>query len=286
MTEPLFRLDQFTTLVDGLDHPEGVAWGADGNWYAGGEAGQLYRIASDGSFSQVATTGGFVLGLALDAAHNIYACDLFQNKVFRVSAAGAVSVYSAGSAERAFSAPNYPVFTEGGDLYVSSSGGFDEKNGCVFMIRPNGETIVASEALDHFPNGMALSADGRELYVILSNMPGIVKAAIRADGTLGEPQLVVELPGAVPDGLAFDVEGNLYIACYAPNKILRYNAAGVLELAAEDWQSVVLSAPTNIAFGGADMRYAIFGSLGRWHLSMLEMPVAGARLRYPDLAKL
>ncbi|MCY4070385.1 MAG: SMP-30/gluconolactonase/LRE family protein [Chloroflexi bacterium] len=283
MPEPLFSLDQFSTLVDGLDHPEGVAWGADGNWYAGGEAGQIYRIASDGGFTQVASTGGFVLGLALDGNHNIYACDLSQNKVFKVSAAGDVSVYSEGSADREFVAPNYPVFTDSGDLYVSSSGGFDEKNGCVFVIRRDGETIIASEAIDHFPNGMALSLDGRELYIILSNMPGIVKAAIRSDGTLGEPQLVAEMPGTVPDGLAFDAEGNLYIACYAPNKVFRFTAAGVLELAAEDWQSVVLSAPTNIAFGGADMRYAIFGSLGRWHLSMIEMPVAGARLRYPDL---
>ncbi|MCY4540659.1 MAG: SMP-30/gluconolactonase/LRE family protein [Chloroflexi bacterium] len=283
MSEPAFSLGQFTILVDGLDHPEGVAWGADGNWYAGGEAGQIYRIASDGGFTQVASTGGFVLGLALDAHHNIYACDLFQNKVFKVSGAGDVSVYSEGSADRKFVAPNYPVFTDNGDLYVSSSGGFDEKNGCVFMIRPDGETIVASEAIDHFPNGMALSGDGRELYIILSNMPGIVKAAIRSDGTLGEPQLVVELPGTVPDGLAIDAEGNLYIACYAPNKVLRFTAAGVLELAAEDWQSVVLSAPTNIAFGGPDMKYAVFGSLGRWHLSMIEMPVPGARLRYPDL---
>ncbi len=283
MSEPLFSLGQFTILVDGLDHPEGVAWGADGNWYAGGEAGQIYRITSDGSFTQVASTGGFVLGLALDGNHNIYACDLFQNKVFKASAAGDVSVYSEGSADREFVAPNYPVFTDNGDLYVSSSGGFDEKNGCVFLIRSHGETIVASEAIDHFPNGMALSADGRELYIILSNMPGIVKAAIRSDGTLGEPQLVVEMPGTVPDGLAFDAEGNLYIACYAPNKVFRFTAAGVLELAAEDWQSVVLSAPTNIAFGGPDMKCAIFGSLGRWHLSMIEMPVAGARLRYPDL---
>lgn len=283
MSEPVFSLDQFTILVDGLDHPEGVAWGADGNWYAGGEAGQVYRIAADGGFTQVASTGGFVLGLALDANHNIYACDLFQNKVFKVSAAGEVSVYSEGSADRSFVAPNYPVFADNGDLYVSSSGGFDEKNGCVFLIRSDGETIVASEAIDHFPNGMALSADGRELYIILSNMPGIVKAAIRADGTLGEPQLLVEMPGTVPDGLAFDAQGNLYIACYAPNKVFRFTAAGVLELAAEDWQSVVLSAPTNIAFGGPDMKHAIFGSLGRWHLSMLEMPVAGARLRYPDL---
>ncbi|MDE2819150.1 MAG: SMP-30/gluconolactonase/LRE family protein [Chloroflexota bacterium] len=283
MAEPLFSLGQFTTLVDGLDHPEGVAWGADGNWYAGGEAGQIYRIAGDGSFAQVASTGGFVLGLALDARHNIYACDLFQNKVFKISAAGDVSVYSEGGAERNYVAPNYPVFADNGDLYVSSSGGYDEKNGCVFMVRPDGETIVASEAIDHFPNGMALSLDGRELYIILSNMPGIVKAAIRPDGMLGEPQLVVELPGTVPDGLAFDAEGNLYIACYAPNKVFRLSAAGALELAAEDWQSVVLSAPTNIAFGGPDLNYAIFGSLGRWHLSMIEMPVPGARLRYPDL---
>lgn len=284
MTDTVFDLDQFTTLVDGLDHPEGVAWGADGNWYAGGEAGQVYRISADGAYSQIASTGGFVLGLALDGEHSIYACDLFQNKVFKVSAAGEVAVYSAGSADRNFVAPNYPVFTDSGDLYVSSSGGFDEKNGCVFLIRPDGETIVASEAIDHFPNGMALSLDGRELYIILSNMPGIVKAPIRADGTLGDPQLVVELPGTVPDGLALDAEGNLYIACYAPNQVYRYTASGILQLAASDWQSVVLSAPTNIAFGGPDMKYAIFGSLGRWHLSMMEMPVAGARLRYPVLS--
>ena len=283
MTDTLFDLEQFTTLVDGLDHPEGVAWGADGNWYAGGEAGQVYRIGVDGAYTQVASTGGFILGLALDGEHNIYACDLFQNKVFKVSVGGDVAVYSDGSADRDFAAPNYPVFTVSGDLYVSSSGGFDEKNGCVFLIRPGGETIVASDAIDHFPNGMALSLDGSELYVILSNMPGIVRARIRDDGTLGEPRLAVELPGTVPDGLAFDVAGNLYIACYAPNRVYRFSAAGKLELAAEDWRSVVLSAPTNIAFGGPDMKQAVFGSLGRWHLSQIDMPVAGARLRYPVL---
>ena len=284
MSEPAFSLGQFTTLVDGLDHPEGVAWGADGNWYAGGEAGQIYRIAGDGTFSQIASTGGFILGLALDGSHNIYACDLFQNKVFKVSAAGEVDVYSDGSADRKFVAPNYPVFAANGDLYVSSSGGFDEKNGCVFLIRPDGETIIASEEINHFPNGMALSLDGRDLYIIVSNMPGIVKAPIQADGTLGDPQPVVEMPGTVPDGLALDAEGNIYIACYAPNKVFRYTVSGELELVADDWQSVVLSAPTNIAFGGQDMKYAIFGSLGRWHLSMIEMPVTGARLRYPILS--
>ena len=41
-------------LVDGLDHPEGVAYDpAAGVIWAGGEAGQLYRVHDD-SFEEVA----------------------------------------------------------------------------------------------------------------------------------------------------------------------------------------------------------------------------------------
>ena len=41
---PLINLKHAETFVEGLDHPEGVALGPDGNIYAGGEAGQVYRI--------------------------------------------------------------------------------------------------------------------------------------------------------------------------------------------------------------------------------------------------
>ena len=283
MAEAILDLDQFSTLADGLDHPEGVAWGSDGNWYAGGEAGQIYRISTDGKLEQIATTDGFILGLALDADHNIYACDLGDNTVKKISQDGTVTLLSEGAASRKFVAPNYPVFTPDGDLYVSSSGGFKEKNGCVYLIRPGGETIIASTEIDHFPNGMALSPDGNELYIVLSNMPGIVKATIQDDDTLGSPSIVVEMPMTVPDGIAFDSQGNLYITCYSPNQVYRFTTGGQLELLASDWESVVLSAPTNIAFGGDGLKYAIFGSLGRWHLSMVEMPVAGAAVHYPKL---
>ena len=63
---------QVSVLVEGLDHAEGIAWGMDGYAYAGGEAGQLYRIDVDrGKLTQFADTGGFILGLALDAVGNI-----------------------------------------------------------------------------------------------------------------------------------------------------------------------------------------------------------------------
>ena len=57
-----------SVLPSGLDHPEGVAWGPDSRVYAGGEAGQVYRInLADNACEAYANTGGFVLGpLSLD----------------------------------------------------------------------------------------------------------------------------------------------------------------------------------------------------------------------------
>jgi gluconolactonase len=179
------------------------------------------------------------------------------------------------------SVPNYPVFDADGNLYVSDSGGWKENGGCLFRIRPDGETEVVGEGLEAFPNGMALHPDGSRLYVVLSNLPGVVSLALANDGTVGTPQTVVELPRHVPDGLAFDVAGNLYISCYTPDVIYRLSPEGDLSILAEDWESVTFATPTNIAFAGPERRTLVVASLSRWHLTKGEMPIAGARLQYP-----
>ena len=55
-------------LVDGLDHPEGVAWDpATGVLWAGGEDGQLYRVDIEArTWEEAPRAPGFVLGLAVD----------------------------------------------------------------------------------------------------------------------------------------------------------------------------------------------------------------------------
>jgi len=284
VSEPLLPITNFRPFVAGLDHPEGVCWGLDGFVYAGGEAGQIYRIAPDGStVTEIASTGGFILGLAQDADRNLYVCDLGRQAVMRITPQGEVSIYSGGAPDRPFVAPNYPVFDARGNLYVSSSGADRQRNGCLFLIRPGGQTEVISTALNLFPNGMALSPGGDYLYVVLSNLPGVVRVPIRPDATVGRVEPVVTLPRNVPDGLAFDVDGSLYISCYTPDVIYRLTPEGEIDVLAEDWESVTFATPTNIAFGGPELRTLYVASLSRWHLTQGPMPVAGLPLRYPAL---
>jgi sugar lactone lactonase YvrE len=79
---------------------------------------------------------------------------------------------------------------------------------------------------------------------------------------------VAELPGTVPDGLAFGPDGLLYVGCYEPSQILRIGRDGSVEVVAHDPTAHLLCHPTNLAFRGDGMLIA--ANLGRWHLTAVE----------------
>lgn len=268
-----------------FDHPEGVAWGPDGMAYAGGELGQLYRYGLEGGPLEEVTRvdGGFLLGLAHDAAGNTYACDERNACVQKITPGGKASVYSRGTAGQKMRLPNYPVFDDAGHLYVSDSGAWGQRDGFIWKIAPGGEAHIWDRQANGFTNGMCLSADGRHLYVAESSPPLISRVEIRADGKAGKREVIVELPRTVPDGLAFDEAGDLYISLYNPNIIYRFSRNGQLETLYDDWEQLMLVAPTNIAFGGAGMKTLIIASLCGLAVHTAPMPVAGLRLRYPNV---
>jgi len=277
---------ELTNLGHNLDHPEAVAWGPDGKVYAGGELGQVYRFGLEDRacelFAQV--EGGFVLGMAHDAGGNVYACDEKLARVHRITPDGKVSVYADGNDREKIRLPNYPVFDDAGNLYVSDSGDFGSCNGVIWRIRPGGEAEIWDRSANGFTNGMCLSADGRALYVVESSPPLISRLEIGEDGYPGKRTVIVELPRQVPDGVALDQEGNLYIALFNPNILYRYTTGGKLETLYDDWQQLNLLAPTNVAFGGPDMKTLIIASLCGWSVHTARLDIAGLPVRYPTLA--
>jgi sugar lactone lactonase YvrE len=261
-----------------LDHPEGVAIHRDGSIWCGGERGQIYRLSPDGrELEQVGSTGGFCLGMAFDAADDLFICDLKHAAVMRFDAAsGMVERWSDGAGGSRFRIPNFPAFDDAGRLYVSDSHAFGEPGPGVFRLQPDasGELWYGEDVT--FANGLALSADGRHLYVAETFAHRVFRIPVLPDGTAGGREEVAELGTALPDGLAFDAEGSLYVGCYEPSQVLRIAPGGQVATVFRDLTAHTLAHPTNLAFRGTTMFTA---NLGRWHITAIEMGCAGLPLR-------
>jgi gluconolactonase len=270
-------------LVDGtlgdprLDHPEGVAVAPDGSVWCGGERGQIYRVDADaGTFEQVATTGGFCLGLAFDARGDLYVCDVAHRAVLRLSLpGGGFETFAEGAGDHRFRNPNALAFDAAGRLYVSDSLARGEPGPGLFRLEPDGGgELWLDEPLD-FANGLALSPDGDAICVAETWARRITRIAIESDGSAGAQSVVAELEDALPDGLAFDAQGRLYVACYEPSQILRIEPDGSVEVVHHDPTAHLLCHPTNVAFRGEML---IAANLGRWHLTAIDAGATGVPL--------
>jgi sugar lactone lactonase YvrE len=270
-----------TIFADGLDHPECVAVHPDGSVWAGGENGQIYKISPDGShIEELANTAGFILGIAFSPNSEWLAiCDLKNHCLWKLEIkSGILSKFSEGVENHSFNIPNYIVFDSAGNLYVTESGAFREVSGKVLKYRPDGSGIVWHKGPFNFANGVALAEDQKYLYVVSSWLPGVERIAINSDGSPGTRSVYCTIPETVPDGIAFDINGNLLVSCYTPNKIFKVAPDRTCTVLVDDWEAHTLSNPTNIAFGGQNFDQLFVSNLGRWHILKIDYGIAGMPL--------
>lgn len=271
-------MDKVSVWFDGtfteprLNHPEGICVDNLGNIWCGGEEGEICRIKEDGSEVELmAKTGGFGLGMTIDAKQRIYLCDMYHCCVFRYDPRSDEIVrFADGDGERKMKCPNYALVDEDrGFLYVSDTQvkgpgiwRYDLETG-------EGKLWYGKDCI--FANGLGLSPDGTALYLVESEADRVSRIPIHTDGSAGEKTTAITIPGTTPDGLSFDRSGRLLIACYEPSAIYRYDfEQGLLELLVHDSDCVMLAHPTNIAFRGDHELFC--ASLGRWHISVIDIP--------------
>lgn len=281
--EPIVPLSAMDQIANGIDHAEGICLTPDGTLWVSGEKGQIYRVADDGTATEATTTGGWTLGLAADAEGRIYACDPPNRAVMRWTPGSdrAPEPWSTGAPGVPLRVPNWGAFGPDGSFYYTDSGAWKGRDGLILVVR-NGQTSVwTRESLD-FPNGLAVSPDGRELWVLESTPGALVAFDIRPDGSAGPRRVVVELPGTVPDGLAFATDGSVVIAFYRPDAVWRWRADLGIQVLGHDPEGTVLAAPTNVVFAGPDRNDIVVPNIGRWHVTRFRVDgVIGVPLFYP-----
>jgi gluconolactonase len=144
---------------------------------------------------------------------------------------------------RAFNSPNDLCFAANGNLYFTDPPyGLDGVNDSplkeimfngVYLRRPSGDVVLLTSKVA-FPNGIALSADQKTLYVAQSDgrAPVVMAYPIVGDGTIGDGRVFFDttplMPGrkGVPDGLKVDQAGNVWTT--GPGGVLVISPEGKL----------------------------------------------------------
>jgi gluconolactonase len=279
----ILSADQVTNFFDGtmttpqLDHAEGLAFDSEGRLYCGGERGQIYRLSlNDRRFEQVGSTGGFCLGMAFDSTGRLFICDSRHAAVLRFDpVTGDVTTFATEADGIKLRIPNFPAFDAEGRLYVSDSYEYKDPGPGIFRFTPDGSGILWCRESLNFANGLAFLPDGRFLYVVETFARAVSRIPIRADGSAG-PKEHVAYVGRVPDGLAFDEAGRLYVACYEPSAVYRLSGEGnEVDIVWLDEEAQLLCHPTNCAFWQSSL-YTV--NIGRCHITKLDVGVRGVPL--------
>ena len=209
-------------------------------------------------------------GNAFDNQGRLYTCEARARQVVRAEK-DKIEVIAERWDGKRLNGPNDIVVAKNGHLYFTDPafGSQDDTRELdfygVYHLPPRGAmTLVAKSA--GRPNGIALSPNGRELYVSDSDEHKVRAYDLDRDGAAsGERTLISGIAGA-PGGIRVDEAGNLYVAA---SGLSVYSPQGRLLRTLEEGRRV-----SNCAFGGPDLKW-LFLSEGP-DLLRVEMPVKGA----------
>jgi gluconolactonase len=283
----------------GIDRPEDVVVGKDGRVFASDHQCAVAEVFPDGSFKRMGPKGGAPNGINMDlqgrvliANFGIY--DREEGPLQRFDPATGRHETLVGEVDgKRLTSANYPVLDRAGNIWCANSTHAEtwpqaldgRDDGFIFVLRPDGSASIVAERLK-FPNGMALSADDRFLYCAQTTGCDVLRFEIRGDklgpGVRYGPVLG-KLQGegvdhndlGYTDGVGMDAEGNLWVCLPAANKVVAIRPDGAVETVIHDPDGGTVNHPTNVTWGGADLKDLYLGSIRADYILKCRSPVPG-----------
>jgi gluconolactonase len=199
---------------------------------------EVYREASNGA-----------AGNAFDTQGRLYTCETHARRVTRSDKKGRIEVLADKWDGKRLNAPNDIVVSKPGHVYFTDPAFGNQQDTReldfygVYHITPKGQLTVIAKPAGR-PNGIALSPNGRILYVANSDERNIRAYDVDRDGEVSSERVAISKIDGIPDGIRTDEKGNLYVAAKG---VAVYTPEGKLLATIP-----VAETPSNCAFGDAD----------------------------------
>ena len=306
------NLSQCEKFGIGASRPEDVAVSAEGEVWLSDKRSACAKVNTDGTLSKMGDVRGAPNGINFDLENRILIANFGGpesecGSLQRLNLDdGLVEVLCREINGRALYGSNYPVLDTKGRIYCSHSTwgpldkAFDGANdGFIFRYDPDGAVTVLAEGIQ-FANGIALDYGEEYLYVCQTTGCNVIRYKIRQDGTLGQPLPYgpklglshIEVQDKRPlssetrsmlgltDGCGFDCEGNLWVTLVLANKIVAITPQGKVKTMLSDPEGHTMINPTNVTWGGPQMKELYIGSVTTDYVVKVPSPIAGMPLAH------
>lgn len=241
-------------VASGFEFTEGPLWHPDDAWFfVDIRTNALYRMVLGQRPELVRRTEGGN-GTTFDLQGRLINCEGEGKRLTRTEPDGTVTTLVEHFAERRFNRPNDVICHSSGALFFTDPSyrvplGERELDAAVYRVDPDG--AVHQVAMVEYPNGLALSADERTLYVANTRWTQYIHAIeLDAAGTMVRRRIFADMSAegsGVPDGMKLDAAGRVFCT----------GTGGVWVFAPDGRKLGVIETPevcANIAFGGPDLR--------------------------------
>jgi gluconolactonase len=300
---------EFNVIANELGFPEGPVYKKDGSiMFVELRNQTVKQVNSNGQITLIANCGGSPNGLAIGPDGAAYICNNGGSRFVEGSwrSFGAAENYKGGFIQRIdlqsgdlttlysecngerLSSPNDLIFDKQGGFYFTDIGKTmrrHREHGGVYYAMPDGSNIEEIIYPILSPNGIGLSPDEEILYVAETETGRLWAFDIKEPGHLHKHsfpsphggRLLHGLDGFQRlDSLAVDIEGNICVGTLMTGFITVISPQGELLYKVKFPDTY----PTNICFGGHDMKTAFVTLSETGQLVSLEWPTPGLKLNF------
>jgi sugar lactone lactonase YvrE len=202
-------------VLDGLDFPECPRWHDDRLFFSDQHARRVCAMDTDGKLEEIVDVIGQPSGLGWLPDGSMLVVSMHDQRVLRY--AGGELVEHADLSNLATSQCNDMVVDASGRAYVGNFGfdiytGEEPRETVLIAVEPDGTARAVAENIA-FPNGSAITPDGRTLLVGESMGRRIRAFDIGSDGSLSNARVWAQIEHATVDGMCLDAEGAVWAAC-------------------------------------------------------------------------